>query len=156
VCRRPAAVAGELSLSREPGRGQSVQFHVRGAVNRAAKDVEVKDAELVHRAQGGDAAAFAALVSRYQDRVYNTCYRMCHHHADALDATQTTFLKALEGLGRFQARSSFFTWLFRIAVNVVISERRTRRRRPAISLHEANPDGPEREPAVARDNDPFV
>jgi RNA polymerase sigma-70 factor (ECF subfamily) len=123
-------------------------------VNRAANDAEVKDAELVRRAQGGDAAAFAGLVSRYQDRVYNTCYRMCHSHADAQDATQTAFLKALEGLGRFQARSSFFTWLFRIAVNVVISERRARRRRPAVSLHEGNPDGPEREPAISGDDAP--
>jgi len=122
-------------------------------VNRAANEAGAKDAELVRRAQGGDASAFAALVSRYQDRLYNTCYRMCHNHADALDATQSVFLKALEALPGFQARSSFFTWLFRIAANLIISQRRARRRRPTVTLNEPDPDGHEREPAATREDD---
>lgn len=82
-------------------------------------------------AQNGSADAFGELVRRYQDRVYNTCYRLCHDDDEALDLTQTTFLKALEALPRFEARSSFYTWLFRIAVNAALSARRGRRRRTA-------------------------
>lgn len=89
----------------------------------------VSDADLVIRAQRGEKSALGQLVERYQDRIFNTCYRMCHNHADALDMTQTTILKALEALPRFEARAGFFTWIFRIAVNVVISHRRSERRK---------------------------
>lgn len=92
------------------------------------------ETELVARAQAGDQAAYGALVERYQDRVYNTCYRMCQNHADALDMTQTAFLKAYEAMPRFKAEANFYTWLFRIAVNVVLSRRRLDRRRMALSL----------------------
>lgn len=92
------------------------------------------DEELVARARAGDAPAAAALIERYQDRVYNICYRMCGHDADAADLTQATFLKALESLPSFELRSSFYTWLFRIAVNAALSHRRSARRRPMHSL----------------------
>lgn len=117
-------------------------------MNRAAREIEVSDLELVRRAQVGDAAAFAGLVVRFQDRVYNTCYRMCHNHADALDLTQSTFLKALEGLPRFETRSSFYTWLFRIAVNLAISHRRAQERRGTLSLDAGNSDGRSPQPAA--------
>ncbi len=103
-------------------------------MNRNVHEQELSDAELVRRARAGVPAAFAELVSRYQDRVFNTCYRMCHNHADALDLTQSTFLRALEGLGRFQGRARFYTWLFRIAVNLVSSHRRAASRRTHHSL----------------------
>lgn len=104
---------------------------------RTAHEQEPTDGELIRQAQDGTPAAFTELVVRYQDRVFNTCYRMCHNHADALDLTQTTFLKALEGLPRFQSRSNFFTWLFRIAVNLTITHRRTAGRHTACALDEA-------------------
>jgi RNA polymerase sigma-70 factor (ECF subfamily) len=112
------------------------------------------DAELVSRAQRGDPAAFSELVVRYQDRVYNTCYRMCHNHADALDLTQTAFLKAFEALPRFELRAGFFTWLFRIAVNLTLSHRRASSRRPTLSLHWSD-DDEERpfDPPAANDSD---
>lgn len=100
-------------------------------VNRIASDTSPADAVLVERAQRGDHAAFGQLVSRYQDRVYNTIYRMCHNHADALDLSQTAFLKAFQALPRFEARANFFTWLFRIAVNLVITQRRGHGRKMA-------------------------
>jgi len=99
------------------------------------------DAALVSAAQAGDASAFAALVSRYEDRVFNTCYRMCHHHADALDLTQTAFLKAFEALPNFKSDSRFYTWIYRIAVNLTISKRRAARSRAALSLDRRRPDG---------------
>ncbi|MFH1746010.1 MAG: sigma-70 family RNA polymerase sigma factor [Planctomycetota bacterium] len=122
-------------------------------MNRQTADNITSDAELVRRAQGGDAQAFAELVSRYQDRVFNTCYRLCHNHSDALDLTQTTFLKALEALPRFEARSSFYTWLFRIAVNAAFSERRARLRRPTVSLDDPGPGGDPRASTAAASDD---
>jgi len=105
-----------------------VQSYDANAVNPPPPAHDPTDAELVHRAQRGAAEAFAALVARYQDRVYNTCYRLCHDHADALDLTQTAFLKALEQLHEFRGEARFYTWLFRIAVNLTLSFRRSRAR----------------------------
>jgi RNA polymerase sigma-70 factor (ECF subfamily) len=121
--------------------------------NRAASDREVSDAALVSRAQQGDSAAFGGLVVRYQHRVYNTCYRMCNNHDDALDLTQSAFLKAFQALPNFDARASFFTWLFRIAVNLTLSQRRARRRRPTLVLRQFDDDERPCEPADARAQD---
>lgn len=93
------------------------------------------DVDLVDAAQRGDGDAFGELVERYQDRVYNTCLRMCGNAADALDLTQSAFLRALEALPRFEVRSNFYTWIFRIAVNLTLSQRRRTRRRPTLTLH---------------------
>jgi len=119
---------------REPERSIGVESSGEADGRCTAGDGAVTDAELVRRAQDGDAAAFAGLVVRYQGRVFNTCYRMCPNHADAADLTQSAFLKALEALPKFEARSQFLTWLFRIAVNLCISHRRQRARRPTVAL----------------------
>jgi len=119
-------------------------------VKPVADETEPRDVDLVLRCQRGEQAAFGQLVERYQDRVYNTCYRMCHNHADALDLTQSAFLKAFEALPRFQARASFFTWLFRITVNVALSHRRSQRRRPRLALRGPDDEDHPLEPA-ARD-----
>lgn len=121
-------------------------------MKRPAHQPKPDDADLVIRAQRGDPAAFEELVAEYQDRVYNTCYRMCHNHADALDLTQSAFLKAFEALPRFQARAGFFTWLFRIAVNLTLSHRRAQSRRPNLSLrHFEDDDGRMYEPPADPD-----
>jgi len=96
-------------------------------VDRRPLDPDRRDAELIRQAQAGAVEAFAELVARYQDRLYNVCYRLCHDRAAALDLTQTAFLKALEALPRFGGRARFYTWLYRIAVNLAVSERRRRR-----------------------------
>lgn len=118
-------------------------------MNRTTDQTGRSDAELVSRAQRGEPAAFAELVEKYQDRVYNTCYRMCHNQADALDLTQSTFLKALEALPRFEVRANFYTWLYRIAVNLTLSHRRAQRRRPALTLRPFDDSGRPFEPAAA-------
>lgn len=125
-------------------------------MNRLAHETECSDAELVRRAQGGVSTAFAELVARYQDRVFNTCYRMCHNHADALDLTQSTFLRALENLTAFEGRSSFYTWLFRIAVNLTMTHRRKKLRRPTQSLNQTDGDSQRRPDPPASDNDNAV
>lgn len=97
----------------------------------------------MREAQHGSPEAFAELVERYQDRIYNTCYRLCHNEADALDLTQSAFMRALEALPRFEARSAFFTWIYRIAVNLALSGRRRDRRRRTLSLEDDGPLGVE-------------
>lgn len=103
------------------------------------------DAALVVRAQSGETAAFGQLVERHQDALFNGICRLVNRREDAEDLTQETFVKAYRGIGRFQGRSKFYTWLYSIAMNVVISYRRRKgalRHGNPISLHEgADPDG---------------
>jgi RNA polymerase sigma-70 factor (ECF subfamily) len=97
------------------------------------------DATLIEQAQAGDMGAFGRLVLRYQDRVLNACWRISGNREDAQDLTQEAFLHALEKMNTFERRASFYTWVFRIAVNLSISHRRKSAKRSHLSLH--NPDG---------------
>lgn len=116
-----------------------------------------EDAVLVEQARNGDMTAFSHLVNRYQDRVVNTCWRMCGCLDDAQDIAQEAFLNALQSIGSFRGKSGFYTWLFRIAVNLSLSHRRKRARRPTLSLHTGE-DDPMQGDAAARlatvDDDP--
>ncbi len=94
----------------------------------------VEEAAWIRRMQAGDLSPFADLVRRYQDQVYNTCWRICGNVEDAHDVAQDAFLKALDSIGDFHGRSAFYTWLFRIAVNLAISQRRRSRQRMMLSL----------------------
>jgi len=86
--------------------------------------ISFEDEALVDRCRKGDMPAFGLLVAKYQDRLYNLLYRMLGHGADAEELAQETFLKALENIGQFQGASRFYTWLFRVGVNLAISHRR--------------------------------
>ncbi|MDO8631840.1 MAG: sigma-70 family RNA polymerase sigma factor, partial [Phycisphaerales bacterium] len=87
------------------------------------------DRELVRRVKSGQTEAYGELVRRYQDRVFNTCWRICGHLEDARDLTQEAFLKAFESLDAFRQESGFYTWIFRVAVNLSLSHRRSAGRR---------------------------
>ncbi len=76
------------------------------------------DAELVALSQKGDTGAFDILVTRYRGKVYAMIVNMIHNDADAWDLAQDAFLKAWKALPRFEARSNFYTWLYRITHNV--------------------------------------
>lgn len=115
---------------------KTIEDHVSPQADAHARS----DAALVSLAQRGDTAAFDALVGRYQDRIYNLCYRICGNDADAQDLTQAAFLKAFEALPKFQARCAFYTWLFRIATNIAISHLRKCTRFAARSLDPAGDD----------------
>jgi RNA polymerase sigma-70 factor (ECF subfamily) len=82
------------------------------------------DAVLLGRCRSGDMSAFGALVSKYQDRVFNALLRVCGNHDDAEELCQETFVKGLENLAAFRQDSGFYTWLFRIGMNLAISHRR--------------------------------
>jgi RNA polymerase sigma-70 factor (ECF subfamily) len=98
-------------------------------------DAVATDAQLVAAAQGGDRDAFGDLVLRYQDRLFNTLLRIAGSHEDAADAAQDAFVQAYAKLDSFRGDAQFFTWLYRIAMNVALTRRR--RRRPVASLDAA-------------------
>jgi RNA polymerase sigma-70 factor, ECF subfamily len=88
---------------------------------------EATDAELVIRSQGGSTEAFEILVTRYRGRIYAMTLNLTGNDADAWDLSQEVFIKAWRSLPRFEARSQFFTWIYRITHNVVIDWARKRR-----------------------------
>lgn len=81
---------------------------------------EVPDQELVQLCQTGDAEAFDQLVGRYRTRVFGMIYNMVHNEQDAWDLAQDSFLKAWKSIARFRGQSSFYTWIYRIVMNVTI------------------------------------
>jgi RNA polymerase sigma-70 factor (ECF subfamily) len=92
---------------------------------------EREDLDLVRRARGGEREAFEALVGRHADRLYGVVLRFCGDPHEAEEVTQEAFLRAWRGLHRFQGRSQFFTWLYRIGINE--AKRRHDRRRPGAT-----------------------
>src|SRR6476620_8846646 len=80
--------------------------------------------QLVAKCQVGDTLAFNELVTRYRQRAFAMIYNMVRNEQDAWDLTQDGFLKAWKSIGRFRGQSSFFTWLYRILMNVTIDSLR--------------------------------
>src|SRR2546421_12998987 len=81
---------------------------------------DVSELELVKRWQRGDTAAFGELVTRYRTRGFGMIYNMVHNEQDAWDLAQDSFVKAWKSIGRFRGQSSFYTWMYRIVMNVTI------------------------------------
>jgi RNA polymerase sigma factor RpoE len=94
------------------------------------------DLDLVKRASRGDLAAYDELVRRYQERVYATIYHMTANHEDANDLAQEAFIKAFQALKSFKGGSSFYTWVYRIAVNKTINFLKQRKSRSHMSLND--------------------
>lgn len=88
------------------------------------------DSELVKASQQGDTDAFRVLVERYEDRIYNLACSIVGDHEAAQDAAQEAFIRAHRALPRFRGESGFYTWLYRIAVNVCLNLARREGRRP--------------------------
>jgi RNA polymerase sigma-70 factor, ECF subfamily len=85
-----------------------------------AAEPDVPELELVRQAQAGDTEAFDQLVSRFRTRVFGMIYNMVHNEQDAWDLAQDSFLKAWKSIARFRGQSSFYTWMYRIVMNVTI------------------------------------
>ena len=92
--------------------------------------------DLVWQAQRGDLAAYDELVKRYQERIYATVYHMTSNHEDANDLAQEAFIKAFQALKTFKGGSSFYTWVYRIAVNKTINFLKQRKNRSQMSLND--------------------
>lgn len=94
---------------------------------------------LLERAKQGDQTALAEIVAAHQNRVYHVALRMCGNVEDAEETLQETFLNALRALPRFEGRSQFATWLYRIASNACLSRRRRGAGQPeTLSVDEAD------------------
>lgn len=98
--------------------------------------VPTAEQELVQRARKGDLEAYDELVKRYQERIYATIYHMTSNHDDANDLAQDSFIKAFQALKSFKGGSTFYTWLYRIAVNKTINFLKQRKNRSHISLND--------------------
>ncbi|MFM7252434.1 MAG: RNA polymerase sigma factor [Ilumatobacteraceae bacterium] len=91
---------------------------------------DLDDPALVDAARGGDSAALDMLLRRHYDRVFAVCRRITGSHADAADAAQEALIAIVRGLPRFDGRSAFSTWAYRVAANASLDELRRRKRRP--------------------------
>src|SRR5665213_4363702 len=97
-----------------------------------------EESELVRRTRRGDLQAYDDLVKRYQERIYATIYHMTSNHEDANDLAQESFIKAFQALKSFKGGSTFYTWLYRIAVNKTINFLKQRKNRTHMSLNDVD------------------
>jgi RNA polymerase sigma-70 factor (ECF subfamily) len=113
---------------RKPAK-QSAKEPAEGSAPMPADEME-----LVKRARRGDLPAYDELVRRYQERIYATVYHMTANHEDANDLAQEAFIKAYHALKSFKGGSSFYTWVYRIAVNKTINFLKQRKNKALLSL----------------------
>ena len=95
---------------------------------------EADDETLVARVQDGDSSAYDHLVQRYKERLYATVYHMTSNHEDANDLVQDAFIKAYKSIKSFKRESSFYTWIYRIAVNRTLNHLKRGKTRQHFSL----------------------
>lgn len=101
-----------------------------------------EDWKIVQRVQSGDVAAFDDLIRKYRERIFGVVYHLTSNREDAADLTQDAFIKAFQSIQRFQGQSTFFTWLYRIAINGALSHLRKNRSRSFFSLEKIDQDEP--------------
>lgn len=114
-----------------------------GVVTATTPPAPPPDEELIARFVRGDRAALEELFRRYREAAYRVAYRLLGNEADALDAVQEAFIKALTHLRGFERRSSFKTWLLRIVSNAALDLGRQRSRREALGAEAARRPGHE-------------
>jgi RNA polymerase sigma-70 factor, ECF subfamily len=102
---------------------------------------DVDDRALASAAQNGDRDAFRTLFDRYHRRAYALAFGVLRHQDDALDVVQDAFIKAHRHLDKFEGASSFYTWLYRIVMNLAIDQLRKRRRVRPVELDDEAIEG---------------
>jgi RNA polymerase sigma-70 factor (ECF subfamily) len=120
-----------------PKHTMNASAHTLGKTLIATTDRQLEadsDWQLVQRVQAGEVAAFDRLVLKYRERVLGVIYNMTSNREDAADLAQDAFIKAFQSINRFQGQSSFFTWLYRIAVNATLTHLRKNRLRSFFSF----------------------
>jgi len=98
-----------------------------------------EDMEWVRLTQQGDADAYEKLIRKHQSKIYGLVYNMTGNNADTEDLVQDAFVRAYKALGRFKGQSSFYTWIYRIAVNRTINFIKKRNKRATFSLNDLDP-----------------
>jgi len=89
-----------------------------------AAQQKLDDAQLVSLAKQGNTTAFETLIKRYEDRIYCLAYSILHDKEEAYDVLQETAIKAFTNLNKFKGKSSFSTWLYKIALNIILMRKR--------------------------------
>lgn len=112
--------------------------------------MELSDWELVQKCQAGDIASFQELVSRYHQKVYMVIVGLLRNPDDAMEVAQESFFRAYRKITSFQGQSSFYTWLYRIAVNICIDHQRREKRSP-LEFRESMDEVFEQQNEVAKD-----
>ncbi len=136
-------------------RGTPLSFVVRGAFRTRPTVVFLTprlvatvsdDEQLIEQALRGDSAAYGQLVRRYQDRLFTSLVHIVSSREEAEDVAQDTFVQAMLKLSSFRRDSSFYTWLYRIAVNTALHRQRRRRQASSVdatrALHRQRPRRP--------------
>ncbi|MEP7071093.1 MAG: sigma-70 family RNA polymerase sigma factor [Verrucomicrobiota bacterium] len=111
---------------------------VKGKARRMDQPRTNEDQQLVARTQDGDARAFDQLVVKYSPRLYGLVYNMTSNHEDTNDLLQDIFAKAYKAIGGFRGKSSFYTWVHSIAVNMTLNFLKKRGRRFQLSLDDVD------------------
>ena len=106
-------------------------------------NTNIDDSILVRQCQQGDSEAMGRLIVKYQNRIYNVILKICANPDDAAELTQETFVKVIENIGQFRGKSSFYTWVFRIAVNLTLNycQRRVKLAFRSIDAEQGEHDG---------------
>ena len=94
------------------------------------------DIDLVHNAQSGELRAFDALIYRHGKKLYGMVYNMTSHHEDTNDLLQDIFAKAYQSIEKFRGQSSFYTWIYTIAMNMTLNFLKKKKRNAGCSLNE--------------------
>lgn len=124
-----------VNAMNKAGQRASSQAH-----GRSGPSSSVDDHELVRAAREGDRDAFKTLFERYHRRAYALAFGVLRHQDDALDVVQDAFIKAHKYLDKFEGNSSFYTWLYRIVMNLAIDHLRKHRRVKPVELDESRID----------------
>ena len=125
-----------MIMAEPASRKASDRPETRASAPSASATDQPDEMELVKRAQKGDLGAYDDLVRRYQERIYATVYHMTANHEDANDLAQEAFIKGFQALKSFKGGSSFYTWVYRIAVNKTINFLKQRKNRSQMSLND--------------------
>ena len=114
--------------------GEDVFHGVNDFTRKLSKYRELSDEELIHLVKSGEITPFDELVRRNEVRVHDLCYKMVRNYDDAKDLAQETFLKAYRKIKKFDGRSKFSTWLYRIAVNNCLNF--LKKQKPTVELYD--------------------
>jgi RNA polymerase sigma-70 factor, ECF subfamily len=106
---------------------------------RVKASQQFQDVELVRRSQAGDTEAFGELVTKYRTKIFTMVCGMVRNEHDAWDLAQEAFLKAWQSIHLFEGRSSFYTWLYSLTMNLTIYSLRRKGRREEVELNDAIP-----------------
>jgi RNA polymerase sigma-70 factor (ECF subfamily) len=127
-----------MSYNRDGSVAKAPKVNIDGQpASTKTHGMDLDDRDLVHSAQRGDGDAFRALFERYHRRAYALAFGVVRHQEDALDVVQDAFIKAHKYLDRFEGNSSFYTWLYRIVMNLSIDHLRKHRRVKPVELDES-------------------